>query len=112
MGLVLDKTCFYSESGGQVGDNGVIESDKGRFVVEGTVKTGCCVIHQGQLIKGALAVSEKVIASISKERQAIKRNSKSVSSKELLGCTVNQCKIHLEKQFQIGMSWENYGVYG
>ena len=33
-------------------------------------------------------------------------------SLELIGCTPEELKIHIEKQFTIGMSWDNYGTYG
>jgi len=34
------------------------------------------------------------------------------SSLELIGCTPEELKIHIEKQFTVGMSWDNYGTYG
>jgi hypothetical protein len=37
---------------------------------------------------------------------------KTVSAVQDLGCTPEQLKAHLEKQFQGGMSWDNYGKYG
>ena len=40
----------------------------------------------------------------------IKNNSKSASTKELLGCTVEFLKKHLEMQFQDNMTWDNYGT--
>jgi len=43
---------------------------------------------------------------------AIKRNTKSASTKELLGCTVKFLKKHLESQFKENMSWKNHGVHG
>lgn len=43
--------------------------------------------------------------------KALKNNSKSASTIELLGCTAEECKEHLEKQFLPGMSWDNYGLY-
>jgi len=43
---------------------------------------------------------------------ALKRNSKSKSTKKLLGCTIQELKKHLEKQFKKGMTWNNYGLYG
>lgn len=43
---------------------------------------------------------------------AIKHNTKSASSLELLGCSIEFVKRHLEKQFKKGMSWENHGVKG
>ncbi len=42
-------------------------------------------------------------------RKAIKNNYKSGSAVSDLGCTIKYLKIHLEKQFKDGMSWDNYG---
>ncbi len=44
-------------------------------------------------------------------RQAIKNNSKSKRTLELLGCTIEQLKQHLESQFTKGMSWDSCGYY-
>lgn len=43
--------------------------------------------------------------------KALKRNSKHSSSLELLGCSIKDLKIHLEKQFINGMNWSNYGQW-
>jgi hypothetical protein len=43
---------------------------------------------------------------------ALKRNSKSDKTFNLLGCTIDQLKQHLESQFEEGMTWENHGLYG
>ncbi len=51
--LVLDRTPFYAESGGQVGDAGVIEAPGFRFVVTDTQKMGKIVIHVGKLEQGS-----------------------------------------------------------
>ncbi len=72
--IVLDRTCFYAEAGGQVGDCGVIESSRGKFVVEGTRKLHNCVIHTGKVAEGVLAVGDKVKAIVSKDRNSIKKN--------------------------------------
>ncbi len=73
--FVLDKTCFYAESGGQVGDCGVIKSDKGQFVVETTRKIGGgCVIHSGKVVEGEFNVGEKVKAIVSEDRDSVKKN--------------------------------------
>lgn len=42
---------------------------------------------------------------------AIKNNYKSMSTLELLGCSIEEVKEHLEKQFKEGMTWENYGKW-
>jgi hypothetical protein len=41
--------------------------------------------------------------------QAVKKNTKSASTKTLLGCTSDELKIHLENKFTDGMNWDNYG---
>lgn len=72
--LVLDKTCFYAESGGQVGDEGIIRGDDWEFIVEGTEKVGNCVLHKGRLHSGGLGAGDVVTMSVYKDRQASRRN--------------------------------------
>jgi len=95
VGLVLDKTCFYAEMGGQVGDCGIIESDNGKFVVEATAKVADCIIHRGQLAEGTLAVGDKVTATVSPDRDATKKNHTAThllqwALREVLGDSVAQ----------------------
>ena len=73
-GLVLDKTCFYAEAGGQVGDCGYIKSDKAQFIVENTAKIANCIVHQGKVAEGAFEIGENVQAVVSKDRNSIKKN--------------------------------------
>jgi alanyl-tRNA synthetase len=72
--IVLDRTCFYAEAGGQVGDCGIIESEKGKFAVENTTKIANCVIHNGSIIEGMFRVGDTVTATVSKDRDATKKN--------------------------------------
>ncbi len=44
-------------------------------------------------------------------RHALKNNSKSSHTFELIGCNINELKLHLEKQFKTGMSWDNRGQW-
>jgi alanyl-tRNA synthetase len=74
VGLILDKTCFYAEAGGQVGDCGIIKSDNARFVVENTIKIANCIIHQGKVVEGSFETYQNVRAIVSKDRSAIKKN--------------------------------------
>jgi alanyl-tRNA synthetase len=74
VGLVLDKTCFYAEAGGQVGDTGIVTSNGNRFVVEATTKIGHTVIHRGNLAEGSLQVGPHVTAVVSVDRNATKKN--------------------------------------
>jgi len=74
VGIVLDKTCFYAEAGGQVGDCGLIESDNAQFVVEGAIKIANCVVHRGKVTRGSFAVGQEVRAVVSKDRSSTKKN--------------------------------------
>ncbi len=74
--LFLDRTPLYAESGGQVGDTGIIASDGGIFAVEDTFRPNPSLIaHRGRLIEGALRVGDAVTATAdSARRDAIRRN--------------------------------------
>ncbi|MBA7715785.1 Alanine--tRNA ligase [subsurface metagenome] len=74
VGIILDRTCFYAEAGGQAGDCGIIKSDNAQFIVEATAKIANCIIHQGKVVKGSFSVGENVKAIISKDRAATKKN--------------------------------------
>jgi alanyl-tRNA synthetase len=58
--LLLDRTKFYAEQGGQVGDVGIIVHDGGRFEVEDTQRLGDSVLHIGALKSGTLTVGQPV----------------------------------------------------
>ncbi|MCA3130059.1 MAG: alanine--tRNA ligase [Betaproteobacteria bacterium] len=63
--VVLDRTPFYAESGGQVGDAGELVSGNGSFVVEDTQKIQAGVFgHKGRLAAGRLAVGERLSAQV------------------------------------------------
>jgi alanyl-tRNA synthetase len=74
--VVLDITPFYAESGGQVGDEGVIEAKGGSFKVEDTQKIKADVFgHHGTLASGSLKVGDAVTAKVDMDkRQATMRN--------------------------------------
>lgn len=74
LGIVLDKTCFYAEAGGQVGDTGSIKSETGTFIVQNTTQIAECIIHKGKLAEGKLAVGENVTATVSEDRNATRKN--------------------------------------
>jgi len=74
VGVVLDRTCFYAEAGGQVGDSGVIESKSGKFHVQTTIKIANAVVHLGRVGEGRFTVGDKVKAVVSKDRDATKKN--------------------------------------
>jgi alanyl-tRNA synthetase len=63
--VVLDRTPFYAESGGQVGDSGELTSGHGTFEVEDTQKIQAEVFgHKGRLDTGRLAVGDRVTAQV------------------------------------------------
>ncbi len=74
--VVLDATPFYAESGGQVGDRGVLQSSQGIFSVEDTQKIQATVFgHQGVLKTGSLKVGEVLNAKVDLlARRRIMRN--------------------------------------
>ena len=73
--VVLDETPFYAESGGPVGDTGMIKTDSATFMVHDTQKQGKAVLHIGVLESGELTKGESVQALIDNDkRNAIKRN--------------------------------------
>lgn len=95
--LVLDKTPFYAESGGQVGDIGIIESDSSKAEVIDTKHTkDGLIIHMIRVLQGNLNKNENVKAKVDKlRRDYIKRNHSAThllhkALKEVLGEHVEQ----------------------
>lgn len=95
--LILDKTAFYAESGGQVGDVGVITSEGFTFEVTDTVKTANGVyLHVGQVTDGLAKVGADVSALVDVEtRWATMRNHSAAhllqaALREVLGTHVEQ----------------------
>ena len=68
--VVLDHTPFYAESGGQIGDTGVLVSGAARFTVRDTQKIGASFVHAGVLDDGELRVGDVVEARVNGERRA------------------------------------------
>ena len=67
--LILNKTPFYAESGGQVGDQGSISGEDFIFEVKDTQKVGDQFIHIGNLQKGILKVGSQCESSINLDRR-------------------------------------------
>lgn len=73
--VILGHTPFYAESGGQVGDKGILIHGDTVFEVESTQKMGKAHVHLGKLISGTIHIGEQLQAKIdAPARQAIARN--------------------------------------
>ena len=104
--VVLDKTNFYGEQGGQVGDSGLLTFDVasaaggpsaegGEFRVEDSVLAGQCVLHFGTVVKGTLKVGTTVAAHVDESRIDTMRNHTAThllnwALREVLGDHINQ----------------------
>ncbi len=95
--VVLDTTPFYAESGGQVGDSGVLKGDNGIFAVEDTQKIQAAVFgHHGILKTGTLNVGDTVKANVdAASRTSTMRNHSAThlmhkALRETLGAHVQQ----------------------
>jgi len=94
--VVLDQTPFYAESGGQVGDSGVLNSDSLRFTIIDTKKSRAAFMHAGVLESGSLSVGDDVIAEVDSLRRSHIRRHHSATHllhgalREVLGSHVEQ----------------------
>ena len=95
--VVLDNTPFYAESGGQIGDSGVITAVSGRFEVADTQKIKAAVFGQyGKVAAGSLKVGEDVTAAIDRDIRAANMRNHSATHlmhaalQEVLGAHVEQ----------------------
>ncbi|EKF73033.1 alanyl-tRNA synthetase [Alcanivorax hongdengensis A-11-3] len=94
--VVLARTPFYAESGGQVGDSGFLVLGDNRFAVSDTKKRQAAHVHLGKVESGSLKVGDKVAAYVDVERRrAIMRNHSAThlmhaALREVLGDHVQQ----------------------
>ena len=95
--VVLDTTPFYAESGGQVGDSGVLVAEGLQFGVEDTQKIKADVYgHHGAMAEGTLKVGDKVRAQVDEARRQATMRNHSVTHlmhkalREVLGTHVQQ----------------------
>ncbi|NTZ85394.1 alanine--tRNA ligase [Burkholderia metallica] len=95
--VVLDHTPFYAESGGQVGDQGVLANAATRFAVADTLKVQADVVgHHGTLEQGTLKVGDVLRAEIDAHRRARTQRNHSATHlmhkalREVLGAHVQQ----------------------
>ncbi|MBN2201491.1 alanine--tRNA ligase [bacterium] len=94
--VVLDRTPFYAESGGQAGDRGVIAGKGFRIRVDDTVRQGDAIVHVGAFEEASGKCDGAVTATVNRtERMATARNHTSThlvhkALREILGTHVNQ----------------------
>ena len=62
--VVLKRTPFYAESGGQVGDRGLLSWDKGLFEVADCIKEGRNHLHQGHVAEGVIELGNQLVAEV------------------------------------------------
>ncbi|MBV8196779.1 MAG: alanine--tRNA ligase [Candidatus Eremiobacteraeota bacterium] len=94
--IVLDRTSFYAERGGQIGDRGELTSEDAVFEVRDAQYIGDAIAHHGVVRQGEIAVGDKVRARVSEQwRREIRRHHTSAhllqrALKDVLGDDVNQ----------------------
>ncbi len=95
--VVLDRSVMYAEMGGQVGDQGVIATDKGRFEVNDVkANKGGKYLHYGKLVSGELAVGDNCHVAYDEARRSAIRRAHSATHlldaalKKVLGDHVHQ----------------------
>ncbi len=101
--LVFDKTVFYGEGGGQVGDSGVIEAPSASLTVLDTKKTDGIYLHEVRLESGSVKVGDVMTLKIDKaRREAIKRNHSAchllqAALRKVLGTHVEQAGSYVDE---------------
>ncbi len=101
--LVFDKTVFYGEGGGQVGDTGTIVSDGATLTVLDTKKTNGVYIHEVKIEAGSVKCGDKLTLRIDNSRRlAIKRNHSAchllqAALREVLGTHVEQAGSYVDE---------------
>ena len=103
--VLLSRTPFYGEGGGQVGDRGVLVGPGGRVEVSDTRRLpGGRVLHVGEVVQGSIAVGERVTASVDeRRRRATMRNHTAThllhaALREVLGPHVRQAGSVVEPE--------------
>jgi alanyl-tRNA synthetase len=92
--ILLDRTNFYAEQGGQVGDIGRITADGMSFVVEDTQRLGDSVLHSGVLTDGTVKVGQEVTATVTDRTNTVRNHTAThllnLALRESLGRHVEQ----------------------
>ena len=68
--LITEKTPFYGESGGQIGDTGIITSGQGEAEVKDTQRAGNIFVHLVKIKKGKFSVSDEVLLKVDEKRRS------------------------------------------
>jgi alanyl-tRNA synthetase len=77
--LILDRTPFYGEAGGQVGDTGTIRGEGWRFRVEDTKRDHDFILHIGRVLEGTVHLNDRARAEVDAERRAAIRRAHSAT---------------------------------
>jgi alanyl-tRNA synthetase len=72
--LLVDRTPFYAEAGGQVGDLGAILTNSGRFKVDDTQKLGDTILHVGRVVEGHIEAGQAATLAVGGDRPHTMRN--------------------------------------
>jgi alanyl-tRNA synthetase len=94
--VVLDRTPFYGESGGQVGDTGTLRAEGTELAVEDARKPAGLIVHRAKVVSGEIRVGQDLVAEVDAERRRrIKANHSATHMlhkvlKEVLGEHVKQ----------------------
>ena len=102
--LILDKTVFYAESGGEVGDTGVITGDNFTIQIEDTQKTNDSYVHIGKIINGKFNENSKLKLSVDiSKSNKIRANHTAThlahqALKEIVGNHVNQAGSYVNDE--------------
>ena len=67
--VILDRTPFYAESGGQIYDTGVIRSNQAEFSVSSVTKSHDTFLHKGRVAAGTIKLGDKITATIDQTRR-------------------------------------------
>jgi alanyl-tRNA synthetase len=93
--LLLERTNFYAEQGGQVGDTGAITTPSGRFEVEDAQKLGDAVLHVGRVVEGLVEPGQSAVLEVGGARPHTMRNHTAThlmnwALRKVLGGDINQ----------------------
>ncbi len=94
--IVLDETPFYAESGGQVGDQGILQAEKFRARVIDTQKKDTIFLHLVEIEEGSVRAGEKIEARVDGKRRA--RTMRNHTATHLLHAALRQILGHQVRQ--------------